>query len=323
MAKLKTYRAKRDFEKTSEPRGAAGRNNSGKSGGQYVIQKHDATRLHYDLRLELGGVMLSWAVTRGPSLVPDDKRLAIHVEDHPIEYNTFEGTIPKGQYGGGTVMIWDRGTWTPEFEPEFGMKKGHLEFTLHGKKLKGRWHLVRMNKRPGERQEPWLLIKGEDEYARTKSEPDILEEMADSAASRRSMEQIAEGRSRVWHSNKPASEQSSKRVAPKKKPARVAAREKRAKRRRPRATRPQRRRHPPARCAKSDACPARGAPRCRPSSAPASPRSPPTRHARRTSSTKSSSTATASRRGSAAAKSSCAPAPGSTGPTNLRRLSKR
>ena len=229
MAKLKTYRAKRDFEKTSEPRGAAGRKKSGKSGGQYVIQKHDATRLHYDLRLELGGVMLSWAVTRGPSLVPDDKRLAIHVEDHPIEYNTFEGTIPKGQYGGGTVMIWDRGTWTPEFDPEFGMKKGHLEFTLHGKKLKGRWHLVRMNKRPGERQEPWLLIKGEDEYARTKSEPDILEEMPDSAASRRSMDQIAEGRSRVWHSNKPASEQSSKRVAPKKKPARVAAREKRAK----------------------------------------------------------------------------------------------
>jgi len=229
VAKLKTYRAKRDFKKTSEPRGAAGRNKSGKSGGQYVIQKHDATRLHYDLRLELGGVMLSWAVTRGPSLVPDDKRLAIHVEDHPIEYNTFEGTIPKGQYGGGTVMIWDRGTWTPEIEPEFGMKKGHLEFTLHGKKLKGRWHLVRMNKRPGERQEPWLLIKGEDEYARTKSQPDILEEMADSAASRRSMDQIAEGRSRVWHSNKPASEQSPKRVAPKKKPARVAAREKRAK----------------------------------------------------------------------------------------------
>ena len=114
MAKLKTYRAKRDFKKTSEPRGAAGRNKSGKSGGQYVIQKHDATRLHYDLRLELGGVMLSWAVTRGPSLVPDNKRLAIHVEGHPIEYNTFEGTIPKGQYGGGTVMIWDRGTWTPE-----------------------------------------------------------------------------------------------------------------------------------------------------------------------------------------------------------------
>ena len=234
MAKLKTYRAKRDFGKTSEPRGATGRKKS-KSGGQYVIQKHAATRLHYDLRLELGGVMLSWAVTRGPSLVPDDKRLAIHVEDHPIEYNSFEGTIPKGQYGGGTVMIWDRGTWTPEFDPGGGMKKGHLEFTLHGKKLKGRWHLVRMNKRPGERQEPWLLIKGEGEYARTKSEPDILEELPDSAVSRRSMEQIAEGRSRVWHSNKPANEQSSKRIAPKKKPARAGgAREKRVSAAKPR-----------------------------------------------------------------------------------------
>jgi bifunctional non-homologous end joining protein LigD len=224
VAKLKTYRAKRDFGKTSEPRGAASR----KQGRRYVIQKHAATRLHYDLRLELGGVMLSWAVTRGPSLVPGDKRLAVHVEDHPVEYNTFEGTIPKGQYGGGTVMIWDRGTWTPEFDPELGMKKGHLEFTLHGKKLKGRWHLVRMHKRPGERQEPWLLIKGEDEFARGKSDPDILEEMPDSVASRRSMEQIAEGRSRVWHSNKPASEQSARRVAPKQK-SKTKPRESRAK----------------------------------------------------------------------------------------------
>ena len=109
--------------------------------------------------------MLSWAVTRGPSLVPGDKRLAIHVEDHPIEYNKFEGTIPKGEYGGGTVMIWDRGTWTPEHDPHKGMKKGHLDFELHGEKLKGHWHLVRMRKRPGERQEPWLLIKATDEFA--------------------------------------------------------------------------------------------------------------------------------------------------------------
>jgi bifunctional non-homologous end joining protein LigD len=227
VAKLKTYRAKRDFGKTSEPRGAAGRKKGNARGNSYVIQKHAATRLHYDLRLELNGVMLSWAVTRGPSLVPGDKRLAIHVEDHPIEYNTFEGTIPKGQYGGGTVMIWDRGKWSPEFDPDKGMKKGHLEFTLHGKKLKGRWHLVRMNKRPGERQEPWLLIKGEDDFARSKSDPDVLEELPNSAASRRTMEQIAEGRSRVWHSNRPASEQSSRRVAPKK-PRGGAAREKRS-----------------------------------------------------------------------------------------------
>ena len=123
MAKLKTYRAKRDFGKTSEPRGATGRKKS-KSGGQYVIQKHAATRLHYDLRLELGGVMLSWAVTRGPSLVPDDKRLAIHVEDHPIEYNSFEGTIPKGQYGGGTVMIWDRGTLDARIRSRKGAEEG-------------------------------------------------------------------------------------------------------------------------------------------------------------------------------------------------------
>src|ERR1041384_7914091 len=113
MAGLRTYRAKRDFGKTPEPSGKAAR----AKGQSYVIQKHDASRLHYDLRLELDGVMLSWAVTKGPSLVPGEKRLAIHVEDHPIEYNTFEGTIPKGEYGGGTVMIWDRGTWSPEGDP--------------------------------------------------------------------------------------------------------------------------------------------------------------------------------------------------------------
>ncbi len=175
MAKLRTYWKKRDFGKTAEPRGTAAR----KKGFRYVIQKHDATRLHYDLRLELDGVMLSWAVTRGPSLVPGDKRLAIHVEDHPIEYNKFEGTIPKGQYGGGTVMVWDRGTWTPEHDPHKGMKKGHLDFELHGEKLNGHWHLVRMRKRPGERQEPWLLIKADDEFARKKSDPDILEEMSE------------------------------------------------------------------------------------------------------------------------------------------------
>src|SRR5437870_4068543 len=122
MAGLKTYRAKRDFEKTAEPRGAARQ----AKGNKYIIQKHDARRLHYDLRLELDGVMLSWAVAKGPSLVPGEKRLAIHVEDHPIEYNKFEGTIPKGEYGGGTVMIWDRGTWFPEGDAHKELKKGHL-----------------------------------------------------------------------------------------------------------------------------------------------------------------------------------------------------
>jgi bifunctional non-homologous end joining protein LigD len=204
MAALRTYWKKRDFGKTAEPRGKTGR----MKGFGYVIQKHDATRLHYDLRLELDGVMLSWAVTRGPSLVPGEKRLAIHVEDHPIEYNKFEGTIPEGQYGGGTVMVWDRGTWTPEQDAHKGMQKGHLDFELHGEKLNGHWHLVRMRKRPGERQEPWLLIKATDEFARKESDPDILEEMADSAASGRTMDEIAADKKRVWHSNKSAKEQS-------------------------------------------------------------------------------------------------------------------
>src|SRR4051812_9487889 len=204
MAKLGTYWKKRDFGSTAEPRGKAGR----AEGHRYVIQKHDATRLHYDLRLELDGVMLSWAVTRGPSLIPGDKRLAIHVEDHPLEYNKFEGTIPEDQYGGGTVMIWDRGSWTPEHDPHKGMQKGHLDFELHGEKLNGHWHLVRMRKRPGERQEPWLLIKATDEFARQKSDPDILEEMPDSAASGRTMDEIAADKKRVWHSNKSAKEQS-------------------------------------------------------------------------------------------------------------------
>src|SRR6476659_3735831 len=162
---LQTYWTKRRFDVTPEPRGKAGR----RGGHAFVIQKHAATRLHYDLRLELDGVMKSWAVTRGPSLVPGEKRLAIHVEDHPIAYNKFEGTIPNGQYGGGTVMVWDRGTWAPDHDPHKGMQKGHLDFELRGEKLKGHWHLVRMRKRPGERQEPWLLIKATDEAARQQS----------------------------------------------------------------------------------------------------------------------------------------------------------
>jgi bifunctional non-homologous end joining protein LigD len=203
MATLRTYWKKRDFKKTAEPRGKTGR----KKGFRYVIQKHDATRLHYDLRLELDGVMMSWAVTRGPSLVPGDKRLAIHVEDHPVEYNTFEGTIPDDEYGGGTVMIWDRGTWAPEHDPHRGMQKGHLDFELQGEKLKGHWHLVRMRKRPGEKQEPWLLIKATDDAARKKSEPDILEEMPDSVVTGRGLDAIAADKKKVWHSNRPARHQ--------------------------------------------------------------------------------------------------------------------
>ncbi|MBS0535311.1 MAG: DNA ligase D [Proteobacteria bacterium] len=190
MAGLKVYHGKRRFGVTAEPKGKVAR----KRGHAFVIQKHAARRLHYDLRLELDGVMKSWAVTRGPSLVPSEKRLAVEVEDHPIEYNTFEGTIPQGEYGGGTVMVWDRGTWSPEGDPHFGLKKGHLAFDLDGGKLHGHWHLVRLHKRPGERRNNWLLIKSDDEAARTLKDKDILEEADFSIKTGRSMDEIAQGK---------------------------------------------------------------------------------------------------------------------------------
>ncbi len=200
MAGLRTYNAKRRFDVTPEPRGKASR----RGGDAFVIQKHAARRLHYDFRLELDGVMKSWAVTRGPSLDPGEKRLAVHVEDHPVEYNTFEGIIPQGQYGGGTVMIWDRGRWSPEDDPHKAYAKGHLSFQLDGEKLHGLWHLVRMRKRQGETRENWLLIKGHDEFERGRRDPDILEEMPRSAASGRSMDEIAKAKSAVWQSNRSA-----------------------------------------------------------------------------------------------------------------------
>lgn len=187
MAGLATYRKKRRFAVTPEPRGKLGR-----AGHVFVIQKHAARRLHYDLRLQLGGVMKSWAVTRGPSLVPDEKRLAVAVEDHPVDYNTFEGTIPKGEYGGGIVMVWDRGTWAPEGDAERGLKKGHLSFRLAGKKLRGGWHLVRMRKRAGETRNNWLLIKRRDAAARRPRDRDILEAAPLSVKSGRSLEEIAQ-----------------------------------------------------------------------------------------------------------------------------------
>jgi bifunctional non-homologous end joining protein LigD len=197
---LEVYRKKRKFDVTPEPRGRTARSKD----NQFVIQKHAARRLHYDLRLEHGGVMKSWAVTRGPSLVPGEKRLAIQVEDHPIEYNMFEGTIPQGEYGGGTVLIWDRGRWYPDGDPDKALKKGHLDFTLDGDKLQGRWHLVRMRRRSGEKKEPWLLIKANDEQARSAKDPDILEDKPLSVVSGRSISEIAvgKGRKRVWHSNR-------------------------------------------------------------------------------------------------------------------------
>ena len=200
---LEVYRKKRKFDVTSEPRGGKVK----RGGDAFVIQKHAATRLHYDLRLELDGVMKSWAVTRGPSLVPGEKRLAVQVEDHPVEYNTFEGTIPKGEYGGGTVLIWDRGRWTPDNDPHKGLAKGHLEFTLDGKKLHGRWHLVRMQRRRGEKRDNWLLIKSDDEAARGPNDPDILEEKPKSVVSGRTIETIAKAEGdAVWHSNKSVAE---------------------------------------------------------------------------------------------------------------------
>jgi len=191
LQKLSTYRRKRDFEKTPEPSGKTAVAPSMQR--RFVIQKHDATRLHYDLRLEFDGVFKSWAVTKGPSLDPHDKRLAVEVEDHPLDYGDFEGTIPEGQYGGGTVMLWDRGTWECE-DPEAGFKKGDLKFTLHGDKLHGSWVLVRMRNRGGEKRTNWLLIKHRDDYA--SEDEDILSEDK-SVASGRAMEQIADGKGRA------------------------------------------------------------------------------------------------------------------------------
>lgn len=185
---LETYRQKRNFKATPEPEGGS----AAAEGKAFVVQKHDATRLHYDFRLEMDGVLKSWAVTKGPSLVPGEKRLAVHVEDHPLEYSDFEGTIPKGEYGGGTVVLWDRGSWSPIGDAHKGYAKGHLEFELTGEKLTGRWHLVRMHGKPGEKRENWLLIKGEDEFARAETDPDILEERPESVKTGRDLQEVAE-----------------------------------------------------------------------------------------------------------------------------------
>src|SRR3954467_8657044 len=172
-ARLKRYVAKRDFKKTAEPSDTS---RGGKTRAKqliFVIQKHAARSLHWDFRLEWSGTLRSWAVPKGPSLDPDDKRLAVEVEDHPIAYAKFEGDIPKGQYGGGHVDIWDNGTWEPvgDFKRQLG--KGHLEFVLHGKKLGGKWHLVRT--RMQGKQPQWLLMKSHDEFARTGADADVID----------------------------------------------------------------------------------------------------------------------------------------------------
>ncbi|CAD5283656.1 3'-phosphoesterase / DNA ligase D / DNA repair polymerase [Bosea sp. 62] len=189
MANLDLYRSKRDFSRTREPKGAASRRKAAQRGA-FVIHKHAARRLHYDLRLEHDGVLWSWAVTRGPSLDPGEKRLAVHVEDHPLEYGSFEGTIPEGEYGAGSVIVWDEGKWIPEGDPVRGMEKGHLAFALEGHKLGGHWHLVRLKPRRGEKRDNWLLIKVDDEFAR--DDEDILETAPDSVKSGRSVEEVGE-----------------------------------------------------------------------------------------------------------------------------------
>jgi bifunctional non-homologous end joining protein LigD len=225
--KLSKYRAKRDFQKTAEPSGAHAV--AATNALRFVIQKHAARRLHYDLRLELGGVFKSWAVTKGPSLDPADKRLAVEVEDHPLDYGDFEGTIPKGEYGGGTVQLWDRGYWAPEGDktPEQALKSGDLKFILNGERLHGSWVLVRMkNDRYGGngKRTNWLLIKHRDEFARPGDHDEILAEDR-SVASERPMAAIEAGKGRapkpfmlgrtsggkaqanaVWHSNKDVAE---------------------------------------------------------------------------------------------------------------------
>ncbi len=195
--RLKRYREKRDFTRTREPEGVKVK--SGKK-LSYVIQKHAARRLHYDFRLEWKGALMSWAVPKGPSENPNDKRLAVHVEDHPVKYGSFEGTIPKGEYGGGTVMLWDRGWWEPHQNPDDAMEKGKLSFTLHGERLKGDWALVRLRARSKKDKDNWLLIKEKDEVARTKGKL-TTERETESVATGRAMEEIAEGK-KVWHSNR-------------------------------------------------------------------------------------------------------------------------
>ena len=186
---LAAYNAKRDFARTAEPAGTLARGH----GNSFIVQKHDATRLHWDFRLEIDGVLKSWAVTRGPSLDPDEKRLAVRTEDHPLSYASFEGTIPAGEYGGGTVMLWDRGTWAPVAgKSAKDLDKGHLHFVLEGERMRGEWLLIRLKPRAKEKRENWLLRKIDDNFA---GGTDVLTEDAlTSVATGRTMQEIAEGK---------------------------------------------------------------------------------------------------------------------------------
>lgn len=201
MGELETYWKKRDFGVTPEPKGKV---KKGAPGFRYLIQKHHASHLHYDFRLELDGVLLSWAVPKGPSLDPSDKRLAMQTEDHPLDYGDFEGVIPAGEYGGGTVVMWDQGTWEPMSDPREGMKKGRLDFRLHGEKLEGGWMLVRTGGRMkhDEGGRKWLLFKKKDDVARPGY--DITADKPLSVVTGRGWEEIRDAEDRVWHSNRAA-----------------------------------------------------------------------------------------------------------------------
>jgi bifunctional non-homologous end joining protein LigD len=196
---IDTYNRKRDFTKTKEPRG---RKLEG-SGDSFVVQKHEASRLHWDFRLELDGVLKSWAIPKGPSLDPGEKRLAMRTEDHPLDYGDFEGTIPAGEYGGGTVMLWDRGRWIPQpgKDPRKTIEEGHLHFTLEGERMKGEWVLFRLNARPGERGEPWMLKKVADAYADPDDGNELVDDCVTSVSTGRTMAEIAAGED-VWRSNR-------------------------------------------------------------------------------------------------------------------------
>lgn len=197
---LREYRRKRDFGRTPEPAGS-GRKHRARNKPAFVVQKHAARRLHYDFRLEFDGVLKSWAVPKGPSLDPAAKRLAVHVEDHPLEYGEFEGVIPRGEYGGGTVMVWDAGWWEPVGDPAAGYAEGNLKFILHGAKLRGKWVLVRMNnRRDGDKGDNWLLIKENDSEAKPGSDTGVVEDETLSSATGRDMRAIAADADRVWSS---------------------------------------------------------------------------------------------------------------------------
>jgi bifunctional non-homologous end joining protein LigD len=195
VGKLAKYRSMRDFTKTGEPSGARARK---RTGNGFVIQQHAARRMHYDFRLELDGVLLSWSVPKGPSLNPTDKRLAVRTEDHPLDYAGFEGIIPQGQYGGGTVSVWDNGTWEPEGDPREGLRKGRLTFALDGEKLHGKWHLIRT--KGDAKHDNWLLFKSRDEAANENE--DIVTKRPQSVLTGRTLDQIANDADRVWKSNR-------------------------------------------------------------------------------------------------------------------------